>query len=243
MSKIIECQVNDEYILGSGVVIGAAGSYGDVILRLKFNDTWAGLNISATFIDALGQSEAWITITPSMEVMGAFMVYDVPIPQAALAVAGRAKLTLSGFSVYKVEEDGEVSYKKDSLTNTATAYFRVLESNAVIVTNDGVDPSIPEIVLALVNEAEASADAASRALGETEDQKELAEEAANKAKDEAQNALGHANDAKFASDVAAGHAKSAASSAAEVEGMLGDLDAALDGIIAIQEELMGGAGV
>lgn len=240
MSKIIECQVNDEYILGSGVVIGAAGSYGDVILRLKFNDTWAGLNISATFIDALGQSEAWITITPSM--MGAFMVYDVPIPQAALAVAGRAKLTLSGFSVYKVEENGEVSYKKDSLTNTATAYFRVLESNAAIVTNDGVDLSIPELALALVNEAEASADAASRALGETEDQKELAEEAANKAKDEAQNALGHANVAKSASDVAAGHAKSAAQSAADVRGMLGDLNAALDGIIAIQEELMGGDG-
>ena len=240
MSKIIECQVNDEYILGSGVVIGAAGSYGDVILRLKFNDTWAGLNINATFIDALGQGEAWIPITPSM--MGAFMVYDVPIPQAALAVAGRAKLTLSGFSVNKVEENGEVSYKKDCLTNTATAYFRVLESNAAIVTNDGVDLCGPRLTQTLVNEAEASADAASRALGETEDQKELAEEAANKAKDEAQNALGHANVAKSASDVAAGHAKSAAQSAADVRGMLGDLNAALDGIIAIQEELMGGDG-
>lgn len=240
MSKIIECQVNDEYILGSGVVIGAAGSYGDVILRLKFNDTWAGLNISATFIDALGQSEAWITITPSM--MGAFMVYDVPIPQAALAVAGRAKLTLSGFSVYKVEENGEVSYKKDSLTNTATAYFRVLESNAAIVTNDGVDLTIPERALAAVNEAEAAATTAQIVLDSTVDQKELAEEAANKAKYEAQNALGHANDAMSASDVAEAHAKSAAQSAAEVEGMLGDLDAALDGIIAIQEELMGGDG-
>ena len=53
--RIIECSVSDEYLLGGGVPIGAAGSHDDVVLRLGFGDAWAGLNIYATFTDALGQ--------------------------------------------------------------------------------------------------------------------------------------------------------------------------------------------
>ena len=64
--RIIECQVNDEYVVGAGVPIGASGSHDDVILRLKFNDTWAGLYIYATFRDALGGHPTVVLLLPTM---------------------------------------------------------------------------------------------------------------------------------------------------------------------------------
>ena len=148
MSKIIECRVNDEYILGSGVPIGAVGSFGDIILRLEFNEMWDGLTIYATFKDALGQGEYVEAVLPSMLVTGEVRTYDVPIPRKATEYPGRAKLTLSGYSVYSITENGETVVKKDSLTNTATAFFRVLESDAAIVDDDSVDATLAAQLLA-----------------------------------------------------------------------------------------------
>lgn len=148
MSRIIECQVNDEYILGSGVPIGAAGSFGDVKLRLSFNEMWDGLSIVATFKDALGQNEHVVMLFPSMLEDGETRTYLVPVPKAAKALAGRAKLTLSGYSTYTIDADGTKTVKKDSLTNTATAFFRVLESDSAIVDDDSVDATPEEQVQA-----------------------------------------------------------------------------------------------
>jgi hypothetical protein len=254
MSKIIECQVNDEYILGSGVVIGAAGSYGGVILRLVFNESWIGLSLAATFVDALGQDKEYVGISPSMEVEGEFMTYDVPIPGVALKYPGRSKLTITGYSVYKVEENREVSYRKDRVTNTATAFFRVLESDTVMVSDDGVDASIAEQALAWANEASQYAnvaseyaDAAEEAKAQAEQAKALAEGA--KAGAElfqvqaiaASNAAGEfAGNAATSAREALNAASAAAQSAAEVSDMLGDLHSSLDRIIEKQEALIGG---
>ena len=153
MSRIIECHVNDEYILGSGVPIGAAGSHDDVALRLIFNEMWDGLNIVATFKDALAESETVIQLMPSMLEEGDSRTYLIWIPGGAKTYAGRVKLTLSGYSVYAVEENGTRIYKKDSLTNTATAFFRVLESDAAIVKDDeDSETTYREIVQAELNE-------------------------------------------------------------------------------------------
>lgn len=152
MSRIIECHVNDEYILGSGVPIGAAGSHDDVALRLIFNEMWDGLNIVATFKDALAESETVIQFMPSMLEEGDSRTYLIWIPGGAKKYAGRVKLTLSGYSVYAVEENGTRIYKKDSLTNTATAFFRVLESDAAIVKDDeDSEATYKEIVQAELN--------------------------------------------------------------------------------------------
>ena len=86
--RIIECSVSDEYLLGGGVPIGAAGSHDDVVLRLAFGDTWAGLNIYATFTDALGQQSIVVLLLPSMLVPGEAMTYDVPIPAVAKRESG-----------------------------------------------------------------------------------------------------------------------------------------------------------
>ena len=61
--RIIEIEVNDEYIVGSGVVLGAAGSHNDVIMKVRFNSSWVGLNIIATFRDALGENPISVVLT------------------------------------------------------------------------------------------------------------------------------------------------------------------------------------
>ena len=258
MSRIIECQVNDEYILGSGVPIGAAGSFGDVILRLSFNETWDGLNIVATFKDALGQSEQVVMLLPSMLTEGEVRKYDVPIPRAAKITAGRAKLTLSGYSTYSIEADGTKTVKKDSLTNTATAFFRVLESDSAIVDDESVDASLAEQLFEDIEEIYSRQEEWARAeegyLNEegvfvngrvqneeervnNEEKRETAEQAREAAEDDrkaAENERETAEEARQAKD-AVRDAK-----IESVQVLVGDIDSALDAIIAIQESLIGG---
>ena len=142
--RIIECRVSQEYIEGGGVVIGAAGSHNDVALRLRFDDMWTGLNIYATFTDALGEQSGVILLTPSMLVSGESMTYDLPIPAVAKRFAGKSMLTLSGFSVVNGTE-------KDRATNTATAYFRVLKSDYTMLEGSKITPTIEEQIFSEIN--------------------------------------------------------------------------------------------
>lgn len=142
--RIIECKVNQEYIEGSGVVIGAAGSHNDVALRLTFDDMWLGLNIYATFTDATGEHSGIVLLTPSMLVSGEAMTYDLPIPAVAKKIAGKSVLTLSGYSIV----DGT---EKDKATNTVTAYFRVLKSDYKLLDGSKITPTIEEQIFAEIN--------------------------------------------------------------------------------------------
>ena len=143
--RIIECQVNDEYVVGSGVPIGAAGSHDDVILRLKFNDTWAGLYIYATFRDALGGHPTVVLLLPTMLVDGKARTYDVTIPAAAKLYNGKATVTLTGYLTKQEQtEDGIERTAEASVTNTATAYFPVLPSNYVVADDGSVDPTLAQ---------------------------------------------------------------------------------------------------
>lgn len=145
--RIIECSVNDEYVVGAGVPIGAAGSHNDVILRLSFGDTWVGLNIYATFRDALGGNPTLIALLPSMLVEGTDMVYDVPIPAAAKLYDGRSMLTLTGYSIVDGSEE-------DSATNTTTAFFRVLPSDFAFADDGSIDATLAEQLLSAINKHE-----------------------------------------------------------------------------------------
>ena len=135
--RIIECRVSDEYVLGSGVVVGAAGSHGDVVLRLEFGTMWAVLNKYATFRDANGENPTIVSIMPSMLVDGTAMTYDVPVPAEAKRYKGKMMLTLTGYSLV----DG---VEEDRATNTATAYFRVLESDFALYDDGTVEATLAQ---------------------------------------------------------------------------------------------------
>ena len=143
--RIIECQVSDEYILGAGMVVGAAGSHDDVLIRLAFGDMWIGLNLYATFRDSKGESPTLVAILPSMLADGEVMVYDVPVPAAAKRYEGKMMLTLTGYSVV----DGT---QEDTATNTATAYFRVLRSDFAMFDAPSVDATLAQQIHNEINE-------------------------------------------------------------------------------------------
>ena len=143
--RIIECQVSDEYILGAGMVVGAAGSHDDVLIRLAFGDMWIGLNLYATFRDSKGESPTLVAILPSMLADGEVMVYDVPVPAAAKKYEGKMMLTISGYSVVDGTEE-------DTATNTATAYFRVLRSDFAMFDDASVDATLAQQIHNEINE-------------------------------------------------------------------------------------------
>lgn len=156
--KIIKISVNDEYVVGSGVVIGAAGADESVVLRVAFNDKWAGLNIYATFRDALGENPAVRMLMSSMLVDGEMMTYDVVIPPKATATAGKIGLVFSGFELtegftYNAEAKGyDRLVQRDTVMKTANAYFRVLPSDfSALDTEDKPEPTLFEQVLAEIN--------------------------------------------------------------------------------------------
>ena len=98
MSKIIKCQVDNEYIRGGGVVIGSEGSGESVTLELAFNSAWDGYTKRLIWYDALGEHHVVRVLTADHLVSGT-NVYQVPIPAEACAVAGDAMLTIRGVTV------------------------------------------------------------------------------------------------------------------------------------------------
>lgn len=175
--RTIECTVNNEYIVGGGVPIGAAGSHDDVILRLSFNEMWLGLNIYATFTDALGENPTVVLLMASMLVPGETMVYDVTVPAAAKRVSGSMTLALTGYTV-----TGGV---EGQATNTAECKFRVLRSKVALADDGTVDATLAAQLLAEMNltaervgEAEEVAATAAR---EAADAKDIAEDVKRRA--------------------------------------------------------------
>jgi hypothetical protein len=144
--RIIKCQVNDEYVLGSGVVVGAAGSHDDVVLRLTFGDMWIGLTKYATFRDSKGENPSTVPIEASMLVDGESMTYDVHIPEVAKRYEGKMMLTLSGYLASKEGDGDGARYIKDMTTNTTTAYFRVLPSDVALLDDGTVDGTLADWV-------------------------------------------------------------------------------------------------
>ena len=147
--KIISLEVRDEYILGSGVAIGAQGSFDSSVLRVKFDDNWRGLNIYATWTDALGNVGDQTIVTVIDLVDGEANTYDIPVSKFATQHAGTVKLALSGYVI-----GGEEGNEIESLLNTVSGAFRVLESSATPLDGGKSEASVAEQLLNSVNEFE-----------------------------------------------------------------------------------------
>ncbi len=182
MSKIIECQVNDEYVLGSGVVIGAAGSYG-AEMHLTFNETWDTLAIIATFKDALCKESTVVSVLRGNLVDGKDRTYAIKVPIEATRTPGRARLTLSGYSTAELVSDGNggIRYQaaEENLMNTATAFFRVLESDSAVDEDTSVTPNLAAQVVDALNRTKDLLVEAEKKLDELSDDVDEAAEAEN----------------------------------------------------------------
>lgn len=226
--RIIPCQVTDEYVRGSGVVVGAAGSHNDVALRLEFGPMWAGTARSIVWKDALGGNPTVTILGTDLLETGEAEVYIVPIPAEPKAYAGDMTMTIKGAVV-----DGDT---ETSATLTARAFFTVMESDwdEDAAESGDVNPTQAEQLQAQIEEikdnivaatqaateAAASAEAAAQSETAAENYADSADNSAGLAALSAQAAAGsatEANDSRLAaalSAVNAGEAQEAAESAA-----------------------------
>jgi hypothetical protein len=233
--RIIECSVSDEYLLGGGVPIGAAGSHDDVVLRLAFGDAWAGLNIYATFTDALGQQSIVVLLLPSMLVPGEAMTYDVPIPAVAKRESGRMLLGLTGYMI--------VNGNEDMATHTAEAFFRVLPSKVALADDGSVDATLAQ---QLQDELNKFADVY---IEESERQEnEIIRQASETEREEAEALRADAETERVAAEADREDAESAREAAenerviaeGERDEFIGELDSTVDELLKLQEDILDG---
>lgn len=128
--RIIKLSVKNEYILGGGVVIGAAGSHDEVLLELDFraSPVWHGTTKKAVFYDALGTNPTTILLTTDKLVFGETEVYRISVPAEAKGQAGKCFLTIEG-----VVTNGETESVR---VVTEAAQFDVLQSRRYEQTSD-----------------------------------------------------------------------------------------------------------
>lgn len=193
MRRIIPIEINNEYVIGGGVVVGAAGSHDDVVLQITFSPMWAGLAKSIVWLDADELNPVATLLTADLLEVGSTTTYNVPIPAAPKAKPGRMTMAVKGVAV---SDDGST---EDRATLAAAAEFIVLESKW---TDDAgndlpIEPSTAEQLQGQIDKVlEDIAAAASGAQVATE---KAAEAAASAADAEAAKAAAEANAAAVAS--------------------------------------------
>ena len=104
MTRTIPLKIQNEYIIGDKVLIGATGSHNDVVLRMEFSPMWDGLVKTAQFWDALGESTVETLLTADMLEEDDTSVYLVPVPNGAKKYVGDMALCIKGALVNKEKE-------------------------------------------------------------------------------------------------------------------------------------------
>lgn len=190
--RTIKLTVENEYVRGAGVPVGAAGSHDEVELVVTFvGDVWLGTNKYVTFRDALGQSPRLKMLLDSESVSelsededgATIQTHKVTVPYAAKTHAGNMSVTFTGYTVLStLDEGGNPVFYEGECINTMTAFFRVLPSDYVVLEDGSLD-GIPGATLA--QQCQSAANSAFEAKEAAEAAKEAAIEAKEVAVEEA----------------------------------------------------------
>lgn len=228
MTRTIPLKIQNEYITGDKVLIGAAGSHNDVVLRMEFSPMWEGLTKTVQFRDALGEATIEVLLTADMLEADDTSVYLVPVPNGAKKYAGEMALCVKGAAV--------AGGKETRATTAVYGRFTVGESkwDTSAETEQDVPPTqaeqlqsqIENVLATIVDARKAATEAAKSAEGaalsqsraQTSEQYagEYAQAAANStasASSSATAAASSATAAKASEGAAAGSATNASASA------------------------------
>lgn len=179
MTRTIPLKIQNEYIAGDKVLIGAAGSHNDVVLRMEFSPLWDGLTKTVQFRDALGEKTIETLLTADLLEKNSTTVYMVPVPNGAKKYAGEMTLAVKGAAV-----SGD---KETRATTAVYGRFTVGESkwDTSAETEQDVPPTQAEqlqrqidAVLGTISGAAASADAAAASAQSAAESAETATAAA-----------------------------------------------------------------
>ena len=179
MTRTIPLKIQNEYIAGDKVLIGAAGSHNDVVLRMEFSPLWEGLTKTVQFRDALGEKTIETLLTAELLEKNSTTVYMVPVPNGAKKYAGEMTLAVKGAAV-----SGD---KETRATTAVHGAFTVGESkwDTSAETEQDVNATQAEqlqrqidAVLGTINDAAASANAAAASAQSAAESAETATAAA-----------------------------------------------------------------
>lgn len=179
MTRTIPLKIQNEYITGDKVLIGAAGSHNDVVLRMEFSPMWEGLTKTVQFRDALGETTIEVLLTADMLEADDTSVYLAPVPNGAKKYAGEMTLCVKGATV--------AGGKETRATTAVYGRFTVGESkwDTSAETEQDVTPTQAEqlqsqidAVLGTINGAAASANAAAASAQSAAESAETATAAA-----------------------------------------------------------------
>ena len=195
MTRTIPLKIQNEYIAGDKVLIGAAGSHNDVVLRMEFSPLWEGLTKTVQFRDALGEATIEVLLTADMLEADDTSVYLVPVPNGAKKYAGEMTLCIKGAAVS--------AQKETRATLAVYGRFTVAESkwSADAETEADVPASNVEKLQGQIDNV----------LGTIVDARKAATEAAKSAEGAALSQSRAQTSEQYASEYAQGAANSAAS--------------------------------
>ena len=201
MTRTIPLKIQNEYIAGDKVLIGAAGSHNDVVLRMEFSPMWDGLAKTVQFCDALGESTVEVLLAAQMLESGTTNVYLVPVPNGAKKYAGDMALAIKG---------AEASGDKEARATTAVyGTFTVGESkwSGSAETEQDVPPT-------QAAQMQTQIEAIIGTIADARSAAKEAEKSKNAAAESASNAAGSAT---AAAESAADAAESAADAAESIK--------------------------
>ena len=202
MTRTIPLKIQNEYIAGDKVLIGAAGSHNDVVLRMEFSPMWDGLAKTVQFRDALGESTVEVLLAAQMLESGTTNVYLVQVPNGAKKYAGDMALAIKG---------AEASGGKEARATTAVyGTFTVGESkwSGSAETEQDVPPT-------QAAQMQTQIEAIIGTIADARSAAEEAKKSKNAAAESASNAAGSATAAAESAADAAESATAAAESAAD----------------------------
>ena len=197
MTRTIPLKIQNEYIAGDKVLIGAAGSHNDVVLRMEFSPMWDGLAKTVQFRDALGESTVEVLLAAQMLEIGTTNVYLVPVPNGAKKYAGDMALAIKG---------AEASGGKEARATTAVyGTFTVGESkwSGSAETEQDVPPTQAaqmqtqiEAIIGTIADARSAAEEAEKSKNAAKQSETSAAYNANAARESEKNAAASAESAR-----------------------------------------------
>ena len=179
MTRTIPLKIQNEYIAGDKVLIGAAGSHNDVVLRMEFSPLWEGLTKTVQFRDALGEKTIETLLTADLLEKNSTTVYMVPVPNGAKKYAGEMTLSVKGAAVSGDKETRATTAVHGAFTVGESKWDTSAETEQdVNATQAEQLQSQIDAVLGKINGAEASANAAAASAQSAAESAETATAAA-----------------------------------------------------------------
>lgn len=216
MVRTIPLKIQNEYIAGDKVLIGAAGSHNDVVLRMEFSPMWEGLAKTVQFMDALGETVVEVLLTANLLEGYTTNVYLVPVPHGAKKYAGDMVLAIKG---------AEASGGKEARATTAVyGKFTVAESkwSGSAETEQDVAPTQAAQMQTQIDAIIGTIQDARKAATEAENSRDTAGRFSQEAEKSAAAAKGSAEDANASAKTAGQEANRAADAVAKYPYLGGD---------------------